>query len=73
MKIFAFLGFYASLVCSLATDVSGQTIGSIVKGQAVQEGCKQFKNHAFFLDCLTLEDGDGYLSRNVKELPIYAA
>ena len=36
----------------LLTDVSGQSIGPIFKGQAVQE------------DALTLEDGIGVLSRN---------
>jgi len=35
IKMFFFLGFYASLDCALATDVSGQTIGPIVKSQAV--------------------------------------
>jgi hypothetical protein len=45
IKMFAFLRFYASLDCLLATDVSGQTIGPIVKGQAFQEGCKQSKKH----------------------------
>jgi hypothetical protein len=39
---------------SLVTDVSGQPIGSIFKGQAV------------FLDCLTLEDAQDRLSRNVS-------
>ena len=37
----------------VVTDVSGQPVGAIFKGQAA------------FLDCLTLEDGAGMLFRNV--------
>lgn len=39
------------------TDISGQPICRISKGQAFQE--------KFFLDCLTLEDGTNRSSRNV--------
>jgi hypothetical protein len=47
------------------TDVSGQRIGPIFKGQEVQE--KKF----FSLDFLALEDGTDTLSRNVgKELSL---
>jgi len=38
------------------TDVAGQCVGPIFKGQAVQEG----------LDCVTLETGTDRLSRNVR-------
>ena len=44
-------------------DVSGQRIGTVFKGQEIQED----------LDFLTLENGAGRLSRNVgKELTLYA-
>jgi hypothetical protein len=50
------------------TDVSGQPLGPIFKGQEVQE------ENLFFLDFLTLEDGTDRLSRNVgKGLPLDAA
>ena len=39
----------------LVTEVSGQPIGPIFKGQAIQP---------FFLDCLTLENGSDRLSRS---------
>jgi len=37
----------------IVTDVSGQPVGTIIKGQTV------------FLDCLTIEDGADMLFRNV--------
>ena len=43
----------------IVTDVSGQLIGPIFRVQAVQE---MFP--AFFLNCLTLEDGTDRFSRN---------
>jgi hypothetical protein len=42
----------------LVTDVSGQLIGPIFKGQAVKEG---------FVDCLSLEDKADRFSRNVGD------
>jgi hypothetical protein len=44
------------------TDVSGQHVGSICKGQPVQE------------ECMTVNDGTDVLSGNVgNQLPTYAA
>jgi hypothetical protein len=52
------------------TDVSGQTIGEIYRGQAAQEAW----NVSAFLDCLTLEDGIDRLFRNVcAKLPFDTA
>ena len=48
----------------LVTDVLGQHIYPIFKGQAVQK----------VFDYLTLEDGSNRLSQNIsKELPLYTA
>ena len=49
-----FSGMLRSIYLYYVTNVSGQPIGPIFKGQAVQEEC-----------CLILEDGTDRLSRNV--------
>ena len=51
----------------VVTDVSGQPIGPNVKGQTAQEECREHLRSfpAFFLECLTLQDGTNMLSRNV--------
>jgi hypothetical protein len=60
-EVFALLGFYVAYIGSFFTDVSGQPIGPILKGQAVQE------------DCFSLEDVTDILSQNVgNKLSIYA-
>jgi hypothetical protein len=47
------------------TDVSGQIISAVYRGQAAQDGSQEDWNVGAFLDCLTLEDGIETLSRNV--------
>jgi hypothetical protein len=60
----AVLGVLCSVVWKPFTDVSGQRIGPILKGQEAQE----------YLYFLTLEDGTDTLSRNVgKVVPLDAA
>ena len=67
-------GILRSVELRFCTDVSGQTIGPIYKGQAAQEDSQEDWNVSVFLDCLTLEDRNDRLSRNVgAKLPIYTA
>jgi len=61
VEVLALLCCYAAYIRSFFTDVSGQPICSIFKGQEI-------------LHFLTIEDGNDRLSRNVgRELPLYAA
>jgi hypothetical protein len=55
-------GMLRSASWLLVTEVSGQTIGTIFKGQAVHG------NLALFLDCLVLKDEPNRLSRNISNL-----
>jgi len=60
-KFVCSFGIFRNVELWFCTDVSGQIIGAIYRGQAAQEDW----NVSAFLDCLTLKDGIDRLCRNV--------
>ena len=68
-------GMLRSVGWYLVTEVSGHSVGPIVKGTAGQVECRKRMNQfpEFSLDCFTLEYVTDRPARNVgKQLPTYA-